>query len=205
MIGAVVGFGAPGVFAYLVERQNRQLRRLSRKLEALSATDALTSLPNRRVFDERLGDEMARAARYGAPLALVMIDLDHFKDLNDEHGHLAGDTVLRCVATVLDREKRRGDLVARYGGEEFVAVLPHTDADAALVWSERMRRSIARIGLQVDGESLEVTASFGVAQARGDHDPEHLVQDADRALYIAKRGGRNRVAALPLAGDDLRV
>lgn len=178
-----------------LEGRNRELRALTEKLAALSATDALTGLANRRTFDERLAVELARTRRYGTPLALVMMDLDHFKDMNDRFGHPAGDEVLRRVAATLEREKRLGDVVARYGGEEFAAVLPHTDAGAAQAWAERVRQLIASTQVSSDAGALSVTASFGVAEAAATllDDPGGLVGEADRALYAAKRMGRNRV------------
>jgi diguanylate cyclase (GGDEF)-like protein len=178
-----------------LERRNEELRTLSERLQGLSATDALTAIANRRTFDERLAVEVARSNRYGAPLSLVMIDLDHFKELNDRFGHPAGDEVLKRVAVLIDREKRLGDVVARYGGEEFAAILPHTEARAAMVWAERVRQLIAATEVRSDAGALNVTASFGVAGATHDSEPGALIEEADQALYEAKRLGRNRVVA----------
>jgi diguanylate cyclase (GGDEF)-like protein len=164
--------------------RNRELQAMTERLQALSATDALTGIPNRRSFDERLAVEMARTARYHTPLALVMVDLDHFKQLNDGYGHPAGDQVLRRIAELLEGEKRLGDMVARYGGEEFVAILPHSDAAAALAWAERARARIADTTFELSGRRVPVTASFGVAAAMS-------------ALYEAKAAGRNRVTLAP--------
>jgi diguanylate cyclase (GGDEF)-like protein len=171
----------------LAER-NDALAALSQRLHAQSVTDALTGLPNRRAFDERLALELAGARRYARPLALVMLDLDRFKAVNDRLGHAGGDQVLRAVAGVLDRERRASDLVARHGGEEFAAILPHTGARAAAVWAERVRRAIA-------ASEVPVTASLGVAAVEGgiDATAEGLSETADRALYAAKDGGRDRV------------
>jgi diguanylate cyclase (GGDEF)-like protein len=195
MLGTLLGATLPvGVVLYLLDRHNRELVRLSRRLEALSGTDPLTALPNRRALDERLAVEVARANRYAAPLALVMIDLDHFKRVNDRHGHGVGDAVLRRVAALLDAGKRAGDLVARLGGEELAALLPHTDARAAIAWAERMRITLATAEMRTSAGSFRLTASFGVAAARpGIETPMDLLDAADRALYAAKRGGRNRV------------
>ena len=185
----------------LLVAQNRSLRELSDRLQALSTTDALTGVPNRRALDERLEGELGRTRRYGTPLAAVMIDLDHFKKLNDRHGHPAGDAVLRQVARILDSEKRRGDIVARYGGEEFVALLSHADSAAAQTWAERVRSRLATTAIDLgDGQGLlRVTASFGVASAAGVGTPTagELLQAADRALYEAKAAGRNRVEVAP--------
>ena len=215
LLGYQVLFGAPdprlviltlvtggivtlGICGWLIGRRddalaarNHTLAMLSRQLRVQSVTDALTGLPNRRAFDERLVLETALAARYPRPLAVVMLDLDRFKDINDRHGHPAGDRVLCAVARVLDRQRRASDLVARHGGEEFAAILPHTDAPAALVWAERVRAAIAAI----PGLPASVTASLGVAAVEGPAavTPEALVEASDRALYAAKQAGRNRV------------
>ncbi|HXU82585.1 MAG TPA: GGDEF domain-containing protein [Polyangia bacterium] len=177
-----------------LERRNEDLRALSERLQGLSATDALSGIANRRTFDERLAVEVARANRYGAPLSLVMIDLDHFKELNDTFGHPAGDEVLKRVAVLIDREKRLGDVVARYGGEEFAAILPHTEPRSAMIWAERVRLLIAGTEVRSEAGALNVTASFGVAGAAPDRaEPAGLIEEADQALYEAKRLGRNRV------------
>jgi diguanylate cyclase (GGDEF)-like protein len=180
----------------VLERRNEDLRALSERLQGLSATDALTAIANRRTFDERLAIEVARSNRYGAPLSLVMIDLDHFKELNDRFGHPAGDEVLKRVAVLIDREKRLGDVVARYGCEEFAAILPHTEPRAAMVWAERVRLLVAGTEVRSEAGALNITASFGVAGAAPGHaEPSGLLEEADQALYEAKRLGRNRVVA----------
>lgn len=201
--GGVVTLGAAGWMIGrrddVLRARNRELRALSESLQQLSTLDALTRIPNRRALDDRLAQEVARFNRYGTPLALVMIDLDRFKDLNDRHGHAAGDRVLQQVAAALDREKRLGDLVARFGGEEFVAILPHTDAEAAQAWAERVRGAI---GATIEA-AVPVTASFGVAQASPDGEtPTRLLEAADQALYTAKRQGRNRVVSAPSLGRE---
>ena len=176
--------------------RNQSLAELTARLQALSTTDPLTGIPNRRALDERIDNEFERSKRYGASLAVVMIDLDRFKGLNDKHGHAAGDAVLREVAHILDVEKRRGDTVARYGGEEFVALLPHADAAAAQAWAERVRMRLATTVVELGRVMLRTTASFGVAaiDRRGDlAGSESLLESADRALYQAKERGRNRV------------
>jgi diguanylate cyclase (GGDEF)-like protein len=180
----------------VLEARNEELRQLSERLQGLSATDGLTGIANRRTFDERLAIEVARANRYGTPLSLVMIDLDHFKELNDRFGHPVGDEVLKRVAQLIDREKRLGDVVARYGGEEFAAILPHTEPGAAMVWAERARHLIASTEVRSDAGAFNVTASFGVVGAvTGRADPPALIEEADQALYQAKKRGRNRVVA----------
>lgn len=164
-------------------------------LRRQSTTDELTGLYNRRWFDETLRRELFRAERKRAALAIVMIDLDHFKHMNDTYGHEAGDLVLRAVGQCLRDGVRRSDVACRYGGEELVLVLPECDGAAALRCAETIRTAIAALALQ-QGDVLlpAVTASFGVAvwPAHGD-DAATLLQAADRALYAAKHGGRNRV------------
>ena len=178
----------------LVDR-NRELAVLSKRLRELSTTDALTRIQNRRSFDEGLKMELARTRRYGVPCALVMIDLDRFKTVNDRHGHLAGDQVLRHVAALLEAGKRSGDVIARYGGEELAAILPHTEAPDAAAWAERARARIESEPTRFHGNAIVVTASFGVASASPrTGDAPRLIEAADGALYAAKRRGGNVVA-----------
>jgi diguanylate cyclase (GGDEF)-like protein len=138
-----------------------------------------------------LARELLRAARSGQPLSLVMLDIDHFKQVNDTHGHHAGDTVLQRVGRQLSEECRSSDLVSRYGGEEFAILLPETDIEQAYALAERLRVAIA-----IDADDFRVTASFGVASCP-DHGsgPAELVQAADAALYRSKRLGRNRTSS----------
>ena len=164
-------------------------------LRRQSTVDELTGLYNRRYFDETLRRELFRAERKRAALAVVMIDLDHFKRMNDTYGHDAGDLVLRTVGRVLRDGVRRSDVACRYGGEELVLVLPDCDGTAAVRSAETIRASIAALRLRLGDVPLpEVTASFGVAvwPAHG-IEAATLLQAADRALYAAKHGGRNRV------------
>ena len=164
---------------------------LLEEIQHLAATDALTGLANRTTFQLTLGQELARARRGGAPVSLVMLDIDHFKALNDSHGHLAGDDVLRGVAGALDECCRAFDTPSRYGGEEFAVVLPQTDGAEALEVAERLRSSIA--GAEVEHG---VTVSVGVATFPLDgDDADELVKAADDALYASKRAGRDRVSA----------
>ena len=180
-----------------VAERTAQLEEANRKLAALSITDGLTGLANRRHFDEVLGREQARSARAGQPLSVIMLDVDHFKRYNDRYGHQAGDACLIRVAHALRAGMRRAsDVVARYGGEEFSIVLPDTDAQQALQMALALRSAIEALGIvHADGEAGRVTISVGVAvrQAGGVADADVLLRLADAALYRAKDAGRNRV------------
>lgn len=167
-------------------------RRRGRTLHALAMTDPLTGAANRRSL-ERFGRAAIADARV-RPLSVVALDVDHFKRINDRHGHAAGDAVLRAVAAACRRELRQADLLGRTGGEEFVAVLPGIGRDAARGVAERLRSAIAQLGFDTGVPGLAVTASLGVAEHRAeDADFRALLQRADRALYRAKRRGRDRV------------
>jgi len=171
--------------------------------------DALTGLLNRASILETLQNELARAGRQGHPVALLMADLDHFKQINDTWGHLAGDAVLRDVARSMKSAIRRYDAIGRYGGEEFLIVLPGCDGPAARAQAERLREAVAAEPLVATGESLRVTCSIGVACRASPRpsDTDALVREADRALYQAKDQGRNRVdtclSALACAAGSL--
>lgn len=171
-------------------------------LEHLSREDPLTGLANRRAFDERLGAEVQRAvtASRPLPLALAMFDLDHFKTVNDVHGHACGDAVLRTCAELLHSACRPDDVLARYGGEEFVLALPDTGLDAACALCERLRRAVAGYDWPRLRPGLQVTLSVGVATLSPGLDAAALLALADARLYAAKREGRNRV--VPQAGPD---
>jgi diguanylate cyclase (GGDEF)-like protein len=163
--------------------------RLLAQVKALAAADGLTGVANRRTFDGRLAAEIERSVRSGAPLSLLLFDVDHFKRLNDTHGHQAGDETLQRVAKTLSAGARTIDLVARYGGEEFALVLPGTDAATAAHVAERLRGAIA----DMPG-SPAITASLGVASfPDAALNAADLIAAADEALYAAKQEGRNRV------------
>ena len=179
-----------------LRRLQAELREKNATLARLSTTDPVTGLRNRRYVTEFLSLELLRAARYKTPLAVLMLDLDHFKRINDTYGHRVGDTVLQAVAEVLRGTLRATDVAGRYGGEEFLVVLPQTDLQGAAVLGERVRAAIEQTTIPVEGaEPLSVTVSIGVA-ALGDGacSAEQLVERADAALYAAKDAGRNRVA-----------
>lgn len=193
--------GATGVLCigllwltWMLRRELRRRYRAEKVLSELAATDALTGLANRRTLDQRLRLEWERAQRSGEPLALLMIDVDHFKAFNDRHGHQGGDEALRNVARVIGSNIRRpADLAARYGGEEFAVILPDTDSDGASVIAEHIRSAVEHLP-PADGDALSVTVSIGLStwDKRSRGSLEELMLSADRALYDAKHSGRNR-------------
>ncbi len=166
-----------------------------RRLADLSQVDGLTGLGNRRAFDERLAEEFLRAQRYDDHLALVMADVDHFKQVNDAFGHLVGDEVLQSVAQALEASVRETDFIGRYGGEEFGVLLPRTNLAGALTVAERIGTELRRLKVGAHA-TIRVTASLGVSGYPGRNvtSPESLVRTADEALFKAKRDGRNRIA-----------
>jgi two-component system cell cycle response regulator len=172
-----------------------ELREKNEQLSRLSTTDPLTGLRNRRYVDEILNIEVLRARRYQSPLTLLMADLDHFKSVNDEHGHQAGDAVLRGVAELLRSSLRATDVGGRYGGEEFIVIMAQNSLDGATQFAERWRQTVEAARFLIpDGRGVEVTISIGVA---GHHDREQtasdLIAEADTALYAAKQAGRNQI------------
>jgi diguanylate cyclase (GGDEF)-like protein len=195
----------------LVAERTQQLARANARLQALSQQDGLTGIANRRYFNAVLRREWRRARRQGQPLALALVDVDHFKPYNDSLGHQAGDLALRRVADTLAGTARRAeDLVARYGGEEFAVILPGIDEEGALVLAERLRLAVEKLALPHPASPVAavITVSVGVAcQLPGSAtsaDPEELVREADALLFAAKASGRNQVARSPSPGDLLR-
>ena len=185
-----------------VMRQQEQLLAANRELQQLSQTDGLTRLANRRHFDHALEREHARWQRTAAPLSLLMIDLDHFKLVNDHYGHAVGDDYLRAVARTLEGAVGRAtDMAARFGGEEFVCLLPETDTREAQLVAERIRAAVQALALPNAQAPIPLlTVSVGVATlAGGSHDALAALKAADEQLYAAKRAGRNRVQAAVLA------
>ena len=174
--------------------------RLHRIVERQALVDGLTGLANRRQCETLLGTELARAERFDDSLAVVFADLDDFKDVNDRHGHPAGDVVLREFADVLRSTLREADVAGRWGGEEFILVLPGTDVEGAMRLAERVRAELrTRAILAPDGTPISITASFGVAARPGLASERELIAAADAALYAAKRAGKDRVRAAPAA------
>jgi diguanylate cyclase (GGDEF)-like protein len=178
-----------------IARLQSELAVKNASLAKLARTDELTGLPNRRHLEETLAHEWRRAERYGQPLSVVMADIDHFKAVNDAHGHARGDEVLRAVAACLRRLVRSSDVIGRWGGEEFVAVLT-APIEGAAAAAEHWRREVAQIEVTVGATVVRATLSLGVAERRpGMGEPAALVAAADAALYEAKGAGRDRVIA----------
>lgn len=171
------------------------LEAANKRLAQIASTDGLTGLFNHRAFQEALKRDLHRAKRSGNPLSLILFDVDHFKKFNDTWGHQAGDAVLQAIGKLLIATVRQGDVPARYGGEEFVIILPDTPLDGAFILADRLRVRISNLKIRMGEATLEVTSSFGIAEVRGrkEHDGATLVEAADKALYLAKRTGRNRV------------
>jgi diguanylate cyclase (GGDEF)-like protein len=168
--------------------------RLYQELERLAVTDGLTGLANHRAFQERLIEELARAGRFQQHVTLLMIDIDHFKSINDKHGHQVGDHILRCVAQSLQNLLRRMDFIGRYGGEEFAVIMPQTSQDTGYNTAERIRKSLADCRFFPEDPNRVVTISIGLAEYPSHSvEPAALIENADRALYLSKGGGRNRV------------
>jgi len=167
-----------------------RLRSLNRELKRLSETDLLTGLYNRALLDARLRQEFERARRYGRPLSLVMLDIDHFKAINDEFGHLMGDKMLQVIAALARASLRTTDVLGRWGGEEFLVLCPETTAEDALAVAERIRAAVAQ-GQYPSRRAHSVSA--GVASLGPQDSVDTLLQRADTALYQAKNSGRDRV------------
>lgn len=168
--------------------------RFDEQLMELASTDALTGLLNRRVLLAEAERRVEEAHRYRSPLSALMVDIDHFKRVNDRLGHLAGDTVLKMVARVANDCMRRTDYLGRYGGEEFLLICPNTDAREAAILAERIRAATEALKGTGKKKSHKVTVSIGVAQLGNDKEVvKDLIAAADRAMYRAKRAGRNRV------------
>jgi two-component system chemotaxis response regulator CheY len=178
---------------------------LEKSLRRLSECDSLTGVLNRRTFQTQMLREWGRASRHSLPLSCVLLDLDFFKKINDEHGHAVGDAALVSVANLLRNECRPTDYICRYGGEEFLVLLTQTDENGAANWAERVREAIAeQVITAPNGKSLRLTVSLGVAQKLADTaNPERLIDLADQCLLVAKQSGRNRVVRFSTLHDSL--
>ena len=177
-------------FMQQVCEQKKMIESLSEK----ALRDALTDLPNYRAFQETIDKEVQRGNRYGHGLCLILVDIDHFKNVNDTYGHLAGDYILKVVAYHLHKSLRGSDLIARYGGEEFAIILPETSKVDGLLVAERLRETVESLQMEYEGQTLSVTASFGISYLHRAQkmDKSELIKNADFALYQAKRDGRNK-------------
>jgi two-component system, cell cycle response regulator len=190
------------IFKYLsgsdVESQYHEI------IFGMTVTDGLTNLANRKQLDAVLSEEVVRAQRHARPLSLLLIDIDHFKRINDNYGHLAGDAILRALAGLLQKRARQSDKLGRYGGEEFCAILPETDLQAALAIAEEWRRLVAEQLFAAERQQIRLTISLGVSSFRPGMQPDDLYRLADVMLYMAKGSGRNRVgrAGLGLVNGD---
>jgi len=177
-----------------IHKVNAEFAILNKKLERLATIDELTNLANRRHAMAFLEQSWKQATRHNQPLSCVMLDIDHFKRVNDTHGHVMGDIVLSRVAQLLDDNARAGDIVARVGGEEFLVICPQTDIQGAAVVAERIRHAVESTQIESDDIEICVTLSSGVAQrTENTKTPDDLLKTADEALYQAKGSGRNRV------------
>ncbi len=163
----------------------------------LAISDGLTGIPNKRYFLEHIGRETARCSRHGRPLSLALMDIDRFKLVNDTYGHLAGDSVLQQMATLVQRAVREDELFARCGGEEFAVILPETDLDGARGFGERIRQLIEAAVFTFEEKQIHITVSIGVATFGEYRNVTDLTAAADKNLYTAKKAGRNRVVADP--------
>ncbi len=179
-----------------LKKMEEEVKKLSRdiaevKMEA--RIDPLTGLYNRRAFDERIKEEVERAKKEKTPLALLMYDIDHFKNINDSFGHSIGDMVLRALSDVVKNSIRKSEFVARYGGEEFSIILPKCKRKEAKDIGKRIRKEVSETNLKYKEKRLDVTISVGISYLKSDDTPESLIERADKALYRAKQEGRNRV------------
>ena len=180
--------------------KTRELELLMEELRSMSITDPLTGLYNRLYFNEKFKEEFERSKRLKIPFSLLMIDIDHFKRVNDTYGHDVGDKVLVAVASTIRSNVRSIDIVSRYGGEEFTVILLRTYKEHCLPIAERIRKAVEEKSIPVDGRIIKVTISVGCTTYSGEEDvkPEKVIKRADEALYMAKNQGRNRSIFLPI-------
>jgi diguanylate cyclase (GGDEF)-like protein len=178
----------------VLEREKKELEHESKQMRHQAEHDGLTGLWNHRVIVDRLGEEMNRSQREGTPLSVILVDVDHFKKINDTFGHLAGDLVLKEISAIFAHSLRPYDCVGRYGGEEFLVILPNCGMESARVRAEQLRVAVQAARVVDGGAVLQVTASFGVASACQSHfEAEAMIRAVDAALYRAKSAGRNCV------------
>ncbi|MBF0529738.1 MAG: diguanylate cyclase [Deltaproteobacteria bacterium] len=208
LLSALTLFVLIGVIYWHVLRLSKKLIKAYQVIEQMSVTDELTQIYNRRFFHIKLNEEITRAKRYRHCLSLILVDLDHFKKVNDIHGHQAGDMILREVSKILKTKSRVTDMVARYGGEELVILLPETDQSGTVALAEKLRLAIEEEKFaSSDGCVINITASMGVStftpnDFTGPSDYDTIIKCADDALYEAKRNGRNRVESQECVSAD---
>lgn len=200
ILGLILVSGALiiGIFCFFTTRLMRRLHKAQQQIEQLAITDELTGVANRRYFLQRYEEEIDRARRYNSNLSVIMLDIDHFKDVNDTFGHPVGDIVLKEVARLLSANIRTSDLIARYGGEEFVILIPSMNMEEAARAAEKLRVVVEVNHIMMEGPDVQVTVSAGVADIESIMDEkgsikDKLLRNADKALYSAKETGRNRV------------
>ena len=186
-----ISFTVPIIAGLIFGLMFAHIKILSEKLSKMAYTDSLTHIYNRLHFAHFLDAEVDKAKRYNGTFSIIFFDLDHFKDVNDNFGHLAGDEVLEKITEIVTKANRSADIFARYGGEEFIILAPETDLSGASIHAERLRNDIEKYDFQKVGH---VTSSFGVTEFNAETDSvEKLLERADKALYMAKEYGRNRV------------
>ncbi len=191
-----------------MEKEASSMRACLQRERDQAYADQLTGLPNRIAYDERIGQEYARWSRYGSPLTMVIWDIDYFKKINDEHGHAAGDAVLRQLARLFRGHMRKTDFTSRWGGEEFVTLMPETPLYVAFIVVEKLRMAVQQFKFQHAAATIPVTLSAGIAQFHDGDTAESVFTRADEALYRAKEGGRNQSRLeelLPAGGNDQRA
>lgn len=184
-------FNEKGEVPYVIEyvRNITERKRMEKELERLATTDRLTQVYNRTRFEEVIDREIQEARRYNHPLSMIMLDIDHFKEVNDRHGHNTGDYVLKAIASIIRDKLREIDYIVRWGGEEFIIINPNTNARGAGLLAERLRKAIEGYRFEEVGR---ITVSFGVTQFRMDDTSDSFIKRADDAMYLAKQKGRNR-------------
>ncbi len=176
-----------------VEARSEQVKEQLREERSRALTDVLTQLPNREAWQERLDFEFRRWQRYRNPVSIAILDIDHFKRINDSYGHKVGDRVIQLLAKTLAERLRNTDFVARYGGEEFVVVMPETDPESALSVLDKLREHIEQLPFHFRGEPVSISFSAGLTQLAEGDDADSVFERADKALYQAKAAGRNQV------------
>ena len=192
----LVGAGMIAIYGFMTDHSRRRLFGVKAELLRIARTDGLTNVFNRRFFIEMAGREVARSKRYNHPICCMMLDIDHFKNINDTFGHQAGDEVLKEMAKASVSAIREIDIFGRLGGEEFAIALPETDIDDAMNLAERIRQMLDQLEMGADDKHIAITVSIGVAVLTSTDDTiESILKRADEALYRAKSSGRNKVLA----------